>query len=576
MGKAKEFFRKTGGWFKRHAPSRRRLIQVYSALLFNCNLKGYVSGKIYQGATKNACVPGLNCYSCPGAVGACPLGALQDSLAQSGNRTPYYIFGILALFGLIFARTICGFLCPVGLGQELLHKIKTPKLKKSKYTRIFSYFKYVLLAVTVIAIPLIYHGIPAFCKYVCPAGTFGGSLGLLSNPNNSDFFEMLDYLFSWKFVLLVLFVVGSIFIYRFFCRFFCPLGAIYGFFNKIALFGVKLDDKKCIDCGLCLQTCQMDIRRVGDHECIQCGACVRICPTKAITWKGSQIFLQPAAIPAAQVSVTEEAKPVNVFLQTPHEAERTEPVPESSVTAEPSAPTAKAETLRPVAVDRVAKRNFRLQFAAWATALVVLTAAIVYYNFLSPDVSANEGVKIYAVGDELSYKDENGEKAYKDYRFTTIYETAGAYGADGEKITRFSTAENRGKVMVINFWYTTCDPCKDELPHFDRVAKEYGQKYGDDLIMLVVHSNNGTSAADVQRMIDSDNPADGAGKESYRDYSMIFTHDSDDINCYNTLGGKSAFPMTVVIDKDYKLSFLKHSKLSAENLKAAIDAAFGG
>ena len=160
MGK---FFTKVKDWFIAHKPTKRRLIQLYAALLHNANIKGFVSGKIYTGDTKKVCVPGLNCYSCPGAIGACPLGALQDSLAGSKTTVPAYIFGILILFGLLLGRVICGFLCPFGLIQELLYKIKTPKLRKSRFTRIASYFKYILLII-VIAIPIIYAGIPVFCK----------------------------------------------------------------------------------------------------------------------------------------------------------------------------------------------------------------------------------------------------------------------------------------------------------------------------------------------------------------------------------------------------------------------------
>ena len=126
MDKVKSFFIKIGRWFKNHAPTRRRIIQIYSALLFNANIKG-LFGKgdniIYRGGTKNLCAPGLNCYSCPGAVAACPLGALQNSLMASDRTTPYFILGILGVLGLMLGRTICGFLCPVGLGQELLYKI---------------------------------------------------------------------------------------------------------------------------------------------------------------------------------------------------------------------------------------------------------------------------------------------------------------------------------------------------------------------------------------------------------------------------------------------------------------------
>ena len=171
----KKFFVKIKEWWKVHKPTKRRWIQLYSALLFNANIKGFFNGQIYQGATKNVCIPSLNCYSCPGAVGACPLGSLQNALNDSKIRTPAYIFGTIFLFGLLLGRTICGFLCPVGLGQALLYKIKTPKLKKSKVTRILSYFKYVVLALFVGVLPILFS-VPGFCEFICPAGTLEGGL----------------------------------------------------------------------------------------------------------------------------------------------------------------------------------------------------------------------------------------------------------------------------------------------------------------------------------------------------------------------------------------------------------------
>ena len=103
--------------------------------------------------------------------------------------------------------------------------------------------------------------------------------------------SMLGPLFTWKFALLVAFVLGAIFIYRFFCRFFCPLGAIYGLFNKISLLGMKVEQDKCTNCGLCMGKCKMDTIKVGDHECISCGDCVNVCPTKAISYKGPKILV---------------------------------------------------------------------------------------------------------------------------------------------------------------------------------------------------------------------------------------------------------------------------------------------
>ena len=84
-------------------PSKRKLIQLYSALLFNANIKGFFTGEIYKGATKNMCAPGINCYSCPGAVGACPLGSLQNALGTQPHSAAFYVIGILMLYALLLA-----------------------------------------------------------------------------------------------------------------------------------------------------------------------------------------------------------------------------------------------------------------------------------------------------------------------------------------------------------------------------------------------------------------------------------------------------------------------------------------
>ena len=134
----KNFLHRIQLWWFRHKPSKRRFVQLYAALLYNANVKGFIKGEIFTGITKGVCVPGLNCYSCPGAVGSCPLGALQSALNGSNKRLPFYVIGILLLYGLIFGRTICGWLCPVGFFQELAYKIRSPKLPKSNVTRFSS------------------------------------------------------------------------------------------------------------------------------------------------------------------------------------------------------------------------------------------------------------------------------------------------------------------------------------------------------------------------------------------------------------------------------------------------------
>ena len=103
--------------------TKRHLIQLIASIVSNANIKGFIDGKIYTGPTKQVCVPGLNCYSCPGAIGSCPVGALQAQLGRAKKSIPFYILGFLLLFGVLFGRLICGFLCLFGFIQDLLYKI---------------------------------------------------------------------------------------------------------------------------------------------------------------------------------------------------------------------------------------------------------------------------------------------------------------------------------------------------------------------------------------------------------------------------------------------------------------------
>ena len=274
----------------------RRYTQLMAAVLYNCHIKGFAAGKIYKGDVKSVCVPGLNCYSCPGAVASCPLGSLQSSLVNARFSAPYYILGTLLLFGLFLGRVICGFLCPVGLLQELLHKIPTPKWKKNRVTRILSYGKYVVLALFVVAVPLFQYA-PGFCKYICPTGTFEAGLPLVFR--NKFLQSMLGRLFTIKVLILVLFLIGCVFCFRAFCRFLCPLGAIYSFFHPVAVFGIKVDNDRCTHCNACVRCCPMDIRKVGDRECVHCGDCIDVCPEKCIRY-GTD--LSPKKHPAATIA----------------------------------------------------------------------------------------------------------------------------------------------------------------------------------------------------------------------------------------------------------------------------------
>ena len=173
---------------------KRRWFQALGAAAANIWLPSFFKARIYQGPTKGICVPVLNCYSCPSAVGACPIGALQNSLGSvklnlslARRQFGLYVIGSLAAVGSLVGRIPCGWLCPFGLIQEIVHKIPSRKFQIPKF---LTYMKYIVLLVMVILLPLLIldefgGGEPWFCKWICPAGTLeaGIPLAILSEAH---------------------------------------------------------------------------------------------------------------------------------------------------------------------------------------------------------------------------------------------------------------------------------------------------------------------------------------------------------------------------------------------------------
>ncbi len=482
-------------WIKKIWPSKRKIMQLYFALLFNANIQGFATGSIYQGNSKVFCAPGINCYSCPGAVAACPLGSLQGSFSSPNRSTIYYIVGILALYGILFGRMICGWACPFGLIGELLYKIKSPKVRKSPVTRILSFFKYVVLVFFVFIVPIIYAirnmPLPAFCKYICPIGTIEGGLGLLSNKVNDSLFSLLGPLFTWKFMLMISIVVGSIFIFRLFCRFLCPLGALYGLFNKVSVFGVKVDEEKCTGCNLCVAQCKVDIRHVGDQECIGCGECIDVCPTKAISWKGSNIFMKANEIPAgADPEVIQAAK------------------------------------------RKQEKRKLLTRIISAVVLLAVLIGALCYY--WDPNVDLTPTVP------PTSATEPTGTDPIVGNQVGNLAPSFNLQIVTGSGITEDTIDPTAtGKITIINFWGTWCGPCVAELPYFDEIANQYTDK----VTVIAIHSNQGidTAPAYIQ--------------SNYPDSNIIFAKDNEGANpingaFYTALGFNMTYPATVVVDEN--------------------------
>lgn len=275
---------------KLSSEGRRNIFQFIWALITNSFAFGFAQGKIYTGKLKTLCLPGLNCYSCPGAVASCPIGSLQAVISSRNFKFSFYVVGFMVFIGAIFGRFVCGWLCPFGLLQDLLHKIPFPKkIKTFKGDKLLRNLKYVILLVFVIILPMCLVDItglgePWFCKFICPAGTLEGGIPL--TVMNESLRKALGFLWAWKFVILVLILVLSVIIYRPFCKYLCPLGGVYSLFNGISVFRLRFDESKCVSCNKCSKVCKMNVdpTKNPDHtECIRCGLCVEACPTNALT-----------------------------------------------------------------------------------------------------------------------------------------------------------------------------------------------------------------------------------------------------------------------------------------------------
>ncbi len=262
--------------------------QILFTIVTNGYLYGFLNGKIYRGGLKYACVPGLNCYSCPGAVASCPIGALQALLNQKGFQIPFGVLGFFFLFGSLLGRFVCGWLCPFGLVQDLLHKI--PVFKKNKrlpFHRVLKYGKYTVLVFLVCVGSMFLFGgyakVPAFCKFLCPSGTLFGAIPLLGA--NEALREQVGGLFLWKQGVLLALLLLSVKVYRPFCQYLCPLGAIYGRFNRFSLVQIRWERERCVSCGACEKACPvgLSVEEVSrSEECIRCGKCVSACPRECL------------------------------------------------------------------------------------------------------------------------------------------------------------------------------------------------------------------------------------------------------------------------------------------------------
>ena len=193
--------------------------------------------------------------------------------------------GYLGFIGTAVGRMTCGWVCPFGFIQDLIHKIPTPKFSLWKPLR---WVKYAVLGLMVVAMPVFFVdasglGHPWFCKLVCPAGTLEGAIPLLFLK--PSLWETVGLFFWNKLTILILILVAAILISRFFCRVICPLGAFYSLFSRISLVQLEFVEGNCVECGACIRKCPTGVvpnQEFDSRECIMCLKCVDACHFRAL------------------------------------------------------------------------------------------------------------------------------------------------------------------------------------------------------------------------------------------------------------------------------------------------------
>ncbi|MBF0119412.1 MAG: 4Fe-4S binding protein [Desulfobacterales bacterium] len=254
----------------------RQLIQFASTVLSNSYIGTIYTKTVNTNAFKGVCVPFLNCYACPSAVFSCPIGTLQHFAAI--RTFPLYLLSFIAVIGLTTGRMACGWLCPFGLLQDIMYKIKTKKIRIPSY---LSYVKYFILVFFVIVIPY-YTGDLIFSQ-LCPAGKLtAGIPWALWNPINPATGQRImpdgpGILFYIGLIILFAFLSWFVISKRPFCRVICPMGALLSLFNSFSI--IKLEvNKKCDGCNVCEISCPVDINismDVDSKECIRCLECTK-------------------------------------------------------------------------------------------------------------------------------------------------------------------------------------------------------------------------------------------------------------------------------------------------------------
>ncbi|MHA1265490.1 MAG: 4Fe-4S binding protein [Candidatus Helarchaeota archaeon] len=292
----------------------RFVVQLFFFILFG-NLAWIGITFITEPISQGFPLPVMQSYATPGATVAGAYDLFMESL--SVGIFPFLAFGIFLLFGIVMGRASCGWVCPFGFILDLCYYIPTKKrvpgyqfnqqLSKVKFAILFlTFFVAIVIGIVVLGggtpLPIGPFVTNAYSP-LDPATTLQAVIPHMIitpgawPPIEAGFWAIFapEYAWFWfRVILMLIFLILSVYIGRAWCRWFCPLGGALGLLTPYAIIGVQRNLSKCLGkkCRKCELACPMGVsllrepwEKITDSNCIMCLKCHEVCEEGAITIK---------------------------------------------------------------------------------------------------------------------------------------------------------------------------------------------------------------------------------------------------------------------------------------------------
>lgn len=222
-----------------------------------------------------------------------PLYELFQGRLLEGSLISLFFLMLLGVSSAILGPIFCGWLCPAGAFGEFLSRLLPDKYKIdwAKYVPVqplrYGFFAGFLASSFLgFGVPCMYcnyYSLELFVLYMHGGVLLNSAISLLVT-------------FFLAFVVLGLFTKGG----RGYCNFFCPVGAYCSAWHMAGkglpgALSMKVDEDKCVGCGLCAKACPMRAIKVENKKahiscghCIVCQSCGQICPKGAISYSNER------------------------------------------------------------------------------------------------------------------------------------------------------------------------------------------------------------------------------------------------------------------------------------------------